>query len=54
MFAEACHAQARQVTAVELIVSGYGIADEYVSLPERDGIEGLGRRTEGQQFGLGI
>ncbi|MNN78319.1 hypothetical protein D3C81_1948650 [compost metagenome] len=54
MFAEVRHAQARQVTAIELIVSGDGIADEHVSLPECYGIEGLGRRTEGQEFGLGI
>ncbi|MNM70536.1 hypothetical protein D3C81_821670 [compost metagenome] len=54
MLAEIGNAQARQVAAIELVVGGDGIADEHVGLAKRNGVQGLGRGTEGQQLGLGV
>lgn len=54
VLAEAGHAQARQVAAIELVVGGNGIANEHVGLAERHGIQGLAGGTEGQQFGFGV
>lgn len=54
VFAEVGHAQAGQMTTVELVVRGDGVADEHVGLAECDSIQCLAGRTKGQQLGLGV